>query len=186
MQYGMSQGYPTAPSYMYAPSGPHNPGLYAQPVGVAPYQLTRPQNSRFGSMREVSVTGSYASPRGSHMPFPGESRRGRQRPANNRSDSDPAKKPLKSAMKKPKRSGHGLPNGGPHRSQTMPLMEEVGRFRSRHSDVGHGDELVRTRTTSDPNRIRANQFSRPRSRSQAHHYFTPSMCLLHLCILSPR
>lgn len=178
MQYGgMSQGYPTAPSYMYAPSGPQNPGLYAQPVGAAPYQLTRPQNSRYGSMREFPVTNPYASPAGALMPIPGEShgRRGRQRPANHRSDSDPAKKPLKSAMKKPKRSEHVLPNGGPHRSQTMPAMEEIGRFRSRHSEVGHDDELARTRTISDPNRGRANQFSRPRTRSQAEHHYTPSM-----------
>lgn len=162
MQY--HQGYPTAPSYMYAPSsGSSNP--YAQTLGVAPYQLTRPQNSRFGSMREVPVTHPYDSSYGPTVSMPSENRRGRQRKTE-RLDHPSEKKPLKSAMKKTKRPD-------PHRSQTLPAMEEVSHLRLRRSETGHDDELVRTRTISDPNRTRANQFSRPRSRSQATRHFTP-------------
>lgn len=173
------------PSYMYAQPPPGGAPMYGAPPPMTP-GLGRSQSARY----EPAMLGP--PPGGAYMTAPSPNGHGAMpqhemeqrvnggerapRPTHRfteRSGSDPTKKPLKSAMKRPMRPDHA----DLHRSRTVPAREGEG-FSGRPPELkptASGMSRGRSMSEGKGQRPRASSLSRPRSRSQSRRNFTPGM-----------
>jgi len=181
--------------YMYAPPQPGQPNpMYGNPPGMPTYPIAPSQSSHY-------MNSPYVLPLGvpqSQPIIPSEGRMPRPKRFTDRSKPQEERrpKPLRSALKKSNSlsvppqnqsqysNGGGLWRGRSSRGPKAPFPdgeeeEEIrmrpNRKEQRISRVPSGGALVRTRTTSDPQRprVRANSTSRPRSRTNGREYYTP-------------
>ena len=183
----------THPAYVYA-QNPSSTRMYlpAQQVYDYEYSIPQPPNGYI-----VNGNGAPVVP-----PPPLAQRSSRSRKHYNEispsSSSDPSKKPLKSAMKKPSPSGsvagastqggHST-NSHLHRSRTVPAQESAEAYRERTSRSTEmkptTSNMSRGRSLSGSERgARATSLTRPRSRSQSRHNYTPCTCDISSCHLT--
>ena len=184
----------THPAYVYA-QHPSSTRMYgpAQQVYDYEYSIPQPPNGYI-----VNGNGAPVVP-----PPPLAQRSSRSRKQYNEispsSSSDPSKKPLKSAMKKKPspsgsvagastQGGHST-NSHLHRSRTVPAQESAEAYRERTSRSTEmkptTSNMSRGRSLSGSERgARATSLTRPRSRSQSRHNYTPCTCDISSCHLT--
>lgn len=161
------------PAYMFSQPSQNGHPYPAPPPPLGPH---RSQSSRYDPPLPPNAFSSYSRDVAHVQPKP--ERALRPRHPNERSASDPTKKPLKSAMRKPSGSAAATPAAAPkmalQRSRTVPanaLDPDVYRGREMKPSAS---QLSRGRSVSGSERpMRATSLSRQRSRSQARRNFTP-------------
>ncbi|KAL5534404.1 hypothetical protein ACEPAG_866 [Sanghuangporus baumii] len=173
-------------AYMYASAPPgQNAAVYGVPPQLVPHQLSHSQSSRYdpalppppplNAYHMSQINGPPVITPDARQPAPRP-----RRFMDDRTASDPVKKPLKSALKKTGASGSGAgPNGNLHRSRTVPAVDPDG-YRGREMRPT-ASSLSRGQSVSGSERpARATSVSRVRSRSRSRHRFTPAHLILSL------
>lgn len=157
-------------TYMYPAPG-QAPAMYGVPPPLLPHQISHSQSSRYDPTLPPPPHNPYQMSQINSAPvIPTDPRQPAPRPRRfmqDRSATEPVKKPLKSAMKKTGGSASGSgPNGDLRRSRTDGYRGREMKPTASSLSRGHS-------VSGSERQARATSVSRVRSRSRSRHRFTP-------------